>query len=155
MKRNDRIGRRRAFSSDSHNRSRDYRSGIGSRESAARANLLCGTASTRKEKELTQRSQRWEHRGHGETEWHGRLALRKGEDEEATLAGDDDGEEAAVGRNGEIAEGKAVKDRRRDGLRDRDVLAGSVGAERRQFDPDEVAGLFLDGALEKDARFVG
>src|SRR5712664_4293082 len=58
-----------------------------------------------KKKELTQSSQRWEHRGHGETERHGRLALRKWEDEEAALAGNDDREEAAVGRDGEVAKG--------------------------------------------------
>ena len=56
-------------------------------------------------------------------------SVRKREDEEAALAGDDDGEEAAVGRNGEIAEREAVKDGGGDGLRDGDVLAGRVGAE--------------------------
>ena len=79
----------------------------------------------------------------------------KREDEEAALARDDDGEEAAVGRDGEVAEGEAVKDGGGDGLRDGNVLAGRVGAERREVDPDEVAGFFLDGALEENARFVG
>src|SRR5882724_286054 len=79
----------------------------------------------------------------------------KREDEEAALARDDDGEEAAVGRNGEVTEGEAVKDGGGDGLRDGNVLAGRVGAERREVDPDEVAGFFLDGALEENARFVG
>src|SRR6267142_1317635 len=82
-------------------------------------------------------------------------SVRKWEDEEAALAGDDDGEEAAVGRNGEIAKREAVKDGDGDGLRNGDVLAGNVGAERREVDPDEVAGFFFDGPLEKDARFVG
>ena len=82
-------------------------------------------------------------------------SVRKGKNEEAALAGDDDGEEAAVGRNGEVAKGEAVKDGGGDGLRDGDVLAGRVGAERREVDPDEVAGFLFDGALEEDARFVG
>ncbi len=82
-------------------------------------------------------------------------SARKWEDEEAALAGDDNGEEAAVRRDGEIAKGEAVKDGGGDGLRDGDVLAGRVDAERREVDPDEVAGFFLDGALEEDTRFVG
>src|SRR6266481_237379 len=82
-------------------------------------------------------------------------STRKWEDKEAALTGDDDGEEAAVGGNGEIAEGEAVKDGGRDGLRDGDVLAGRVGAERREVNPDEGAGFFFDGELEEDARFIG
>ena len=74
-------------------------------------------------------------------------SAREWEYEEAALAGDDDGEEAAVGRNGEVAKGEAVKDGGGDGLRDGDVLAGRVGAERREVDPDEVAGFFLQGTL--------
>jgi len=31
---------------------------------------------------------------------------------------------------------------------------GRVDAERREVDPDEVAGFFLD-ALEEDTRFIG
>ena len=81
--------------------------------------------------------------------------MREGKDEEAALAGDNNGEEAAVGRNGEVAKGESVKDGGGDGLRDGDVLAESVGAERREVDPNEVAGFFFDGALEEDARFVG
>jgi hypothetical protein len=60
-----------------------------------------------------------------------RSSARKREDEEAALAGDDDGEEAAVGRNVELAKGESVKDGGGDGLRDGDVLAGRVGAEGR------------------------
>ena len=37
------------------------------------------------------------------------MSVREGEDEEVALAGDDDGQEVAVGRNGEFAEGQAVK----------------------------------------------
>ena len=50
--------------------------------------------------------------------------MRKREDEEAALAGDDNGEEAAVGGNGEVPKGEAVKDGDGDGLSDGDVLAG-------------------------------
>src|SRR6267378_7639750 len=82
-------------------------------------------------------------------------SVRKWEDEEAAFTGDDDGEEAAVGRNGKVAKGEAVKDGGGDGLRDEDVLARRVGAERRKVDPHEVAGFSFDGALEEDARFVG
>src|SRR6266850_4097493 len=82
-------------------------------------------------------------------------SARKWEDKEATLAGDDDGEEAAVGRNGEVAKREAVQDGGGDGLSDGDVLAGSVGTERREVDPHEVAGFLFDGALQEDARFVG
>ena len=82
-------------------------------------------------------------------------SVRKWEDQEAALARDDDGEEAAVGRNGKIAEGKTVKDRGGDGLSDRNFVAGRRGAERREIDPDEVAGFFFDGALEENLRFVG
>ena len=55
-------------------------------------------------------------------------SVRKRKNEEAALAGDDDGEETAVGRNGEVAEGEAVKDGGGDGLSDGNVLAGGVGA---------------------------
>src|SRR6267378_4336897 len=79
----------------------------------------------------------------------------KREDEEAALARDDDGEEAAVGRNGEVTVAEAVKDGGGDGLRDGNVLAGRLGGERREVDPDEVAGFFLAGALAENARFGG
>src|SRR6266850_1942246 len=82
-------------------------------------------------------------------------STRKREDKEAALAGNDDGQEAAVGRNGEIAEGEAVKDGGGDGLGDGKVLAGRMSAERRDVNPNEVAGFFLDGALEENTRFVG
>src|SRR6266403_50215 len=82
-------------------------------------------------------------------------SARKRPDEEPALGGDDNGEEAAVRRDGEIAKGEAVKDGGGDGLRDGDVLAGRVDAERREVDPDEVAGFLFDGALEEDARFIG
>ena len=40
-------------------------------------------------------------------------SLGEGKDEEAAFAGDDDGESAAIGRNGKIAEANAVKERHR------------------------------------------
>ncbi len=52
------------------------------------------------------------------------LALRKRKNEETALAGDDDGEEAAVGRDGELAEADTVKDRNGQRLGDGDFLAG-------------------------------
>jgi len=42
-----------------------------------------------------------------------------------------------------------VKNRSGDGLGDWDVLPGAWTL-RRQIDPDEVAGFFLDGPLEKE-----
>jgi hypothetical protein len=46
----------------------------------------------------------------------------KGEDEEIAFAGNDDGEGAAVGRDGEIAEAEAVKDGDWRGLGDGDFV---------------------------------
>ncbi len=53
-----------------------------------------------------------------------RSARGKREDEETALAGDDDGEEAAVGRDGELAESETVKHGDGQRLRDGDFLAG-------------------------------
>src|ERR1700687_2580663 len=77
------------------------------------------------------------------------------EDEEIAFAGNDDGEGAAVGRDGEIAEAEAVKDGDGRGLRDRNFMVRGDRRERRKIDPDEIAGFFLEGAFEEDARFVG
>jgi len=77
-------------------------------------------------------------------------ALGEGEDEKIALARGDDGEETAVGGNGKIAEGEAVKDEHGNGLADRDGLicrGGWRGAERREVEPHEVAGFSLHGAL--------
>src|SRR5712664_3329300 len=79
---------------------------------------------------------------------------RQREDEEIALAGDDDGEGAAVGSDGEIAEGEAVKDGSGLRMRDGNVMRRR-GGERGKIDPDEIAGFFLDGAFEENARFVG
>ncbi len=48
-----------------------------------------------------------------------RTLAREREDIEIALAGEDDGEEAAVGRDGEFAEREAVEDWLRRGLRGR------------------------------------
>src|ERR1700694_3221832 len=82
------------------------------------------------------------------------LALRQGEDEEIALAGDDDGEGGAIGRNGEIAEAKAVKNGAGLRLRNWNFLAGGRRGEGRKRDPDKITGFFFDGALEEDTRFV-
>jgi hypothetical protein len=53
--------------------------------------------------------------------------LGEGEDEEIALAGGDDGEEAAVGRDGKVAEGETVKDGYGKGLADGDALVCGIG----------------------------
>src|SRR5258708_31049625 len=52
----------------------------------------------------------------------GDSARREGEDQEIALAGDDHGEGAAVGGDGEIAEGETVKDGSGLRLRDGNVM---------------------------------
>src|SRR6202521_597656 len=84
--------------------------------------------------------------------------LGEGEDEEVALAGGDNGEEAAVGGDGEVAEGEAVEDGCGNGLAHGDVLVwgvGRYGREGREIDPDQVAGFFFDGAFQEDTGFVG
>ena len=83
-----------------------------------------------------------------------RKLAREGEDEEVALAGGDDSEKAAVGRNGEIAEGEAVKDGTRKRLGDRNFFTGLCNGERRNVDPHDVAGFFFDGAFKEDAILV-
>ncbi len=83
-----------------------------------------------------------------------RKLAREGEDEEVALTGGDHGEKAAVGRNGEIAEGEAVKDGTRKRLGDGDFFAGLCNGERRNVNPHDVAGFFFEGAFEEDAIFV-
>ena len=79
-----------------------------------------------------------------------RESAGKREDEEVAFAGDDDGDGAAVGGDGEIAEAEAVKDGDRRRLRDGNfVICGNRG-ERRKFDPDEIARFFLQSALQDD-----
>jgi hypothetical protein len=67
-----------------------------------------------------------------------RLALSTGEreDEEIVLAGDDDGEKAAVGRDGEFTEGEPVKGGCGWGLSDGDFISRGSGHRRGEIDPD-------------------
>lgn len=83
------------------------------------------------------------------------FSVREGKDEEVAFAGDDDGEGVAVSGDGEFAEGEAVKNWNRRGLRHWDFFVGSVGCERRSGKPDDVAGFFFNRAFEEDARAVG
>ena len=83
------------------------------------------------------------------------LALGEGENEEIAPAGDDYGEETAVGGDGEIADGEAVKDHVGLWLRNGDVVILGSGGKGREIDPDEVAGFFFDSAFEENAGLVG
>lgn len=80
--------------------------------------------------------------------------MREGEDEQVAFAGDDDGEEAAVRGNGKFAESKAVKNGHRSGLSDRDFLVGRNRGERRDGEPNDVAGFFFERAFEENAGAV-
>ena len=74
----------------------------------------------KKDKDLTQRKRRGDAEG---TEKSGREeSTGEREDEEIAFAGNDDGEGAAVGRDGEIAEAEAVKDGNGLRLRDGNVM---------------------------------
>ena len=57
----------------------------------------------------------------------GTLTRGEGEDEEVALAGGNEGEEAAIGRDGEVTEGEAMKDGRGNRLADGDVLVSNGG----------------------------
>ncbi len=75
----------------------------------------------------------------------------KRKNQEVAFAGDDDAEEAAVGRKGKFAETEPVKNGNGRGLRDGNVFVGCDGGEGRNRKPDDVAGFFFDGALEENA----
>src|SRR5258708_31490645 len=77
------------------------------------------------------------------------------EDEEIAFAGYGDGEGAAVGGDGEIAEAEAVEDGDGHGLRDGNFMVRGDRRERRKIDPDAIGGFLFEGALKEDARFVG
>ena len=79
---------------------------------------------------------------------------RKGEDCEIALAGEDDGQEAAVGGDVEFANGEAVEERLRRGLEYGDGIAGFLRGEFGKGDPDDIAGFSFYGALEHNAIFV-
>src|SRR5713226_2355653 len=82
----------------------------------------------------------------------GRREERK---EEAAFAGDDYGNGAAVGGDGEVAEAEAVQDGDGCGLGDGNFMIGGDRRKGREVDPDEIAGFFFEPALEEDAGFVG
>jgi len=95
------------------------------------------------------------HRTHVAKRGRERIAsVGEGEDCEIAFAGEDDGEEAPVGRDVEFANGEAVEEWLRSGLQDGDGVAGFLRGELRNGDPDHVAGFSFDGALEHDAIFV-
>ena len=144
MRRNGHDGKRRASSRDFRNRTREEVSEIGPRGEVARADLFC------EEGNLTQR-----HRDHREKEERICFSAREREDEEAAFAGNDDGEEAAVGRDGEVSKGDAVENGNGLRLGNGSFLARCGGDEGREVDPDEIARLFLDGAFQENAGFVG
>src|SRR5271170_5087540 len=81
-------------------------------------------------------------------------SVGEGEDCEIAFAGEDDGEEAAVGGDVEFTNGEAVEERLRGGLQDGDGIAGFSRGELGNGDPDDIAGFSFHGALEHDAIFV-
>lgn len=81
--------------------------------------------------------------------------LGKGEDFEIALAGENDGQEAAVGRDIEFTNRDAAEDWLRRRCEDGNVFEVFFCSENGNIDPDEIAGFSFDGALEHDAVFVG
>jgi len=71
----------------------------------------------------------------------------KGEEFQVAFAGENYGEEAAVGGDVEFADGDAVEDGLRRGLEDGNFLAGFLCGELGKRDPDQVAGFSFDGAF--------
>lgn len=86
---------------------------------------------------------------------HYKESEREGEDCEIALAGEDYGQEAAVGRDIEFADGDAAEDWLRRGREDGDVSRVFLCGELGNIYPDEVAGFSFDGAFQHDAIFVG
>lgn len=82
-------------------------------------------------------------------------SVGQGVDCEIAFAREDYGEEAAVGRNVEFANGEAVEERLRSRLHDGDGIAGFLRGQFGNADPDDIAGFSFDGAFEHDAIFVG
>ena len=60
------------------------------------------------------------------------------EDEQIALPGNDHSEEAAIGRDREIAEAEPVKDGDRSRLRDGNLMIRGDRRERRKVNPHEV-----------------
>lgn len=70
------------------------------------------------------------------------------EEVEVAFAWEDDGEESAVGRDGEVAGDATMKDGIEVGLRDRNFVAGGGSGERRDRDPAKFGGFAFRSAFE-------
>ncbi len=86
------------------------------------ANTEVAEGTEKKGQRRKDREERTEKKGQRRAKRNGDSARREGEDQEIALAGDDDGEGAAVGGDGEIAEGETVKDGNGLRLRDGNVM---------------------------------
>jgi hypothetical protein len=80
---------------------------------------------------------------------------REREDHQIAFTGEDYGQEAAVGRDIELANGDAAENWLRRGCEDGHVFAGFLRGELGNTYPYEVAGFSFDGAFQHDAIFVG
>lgn len=78
----------------------------------------------------------------------------EGEDLEVAFAGEDYGEETAVGGEAVFTDGEAVEEHAGFRFNDRDFGVGRIGAKLGDAHGDEVGGFFLDRALEIEARLV-
>jgi len=81
-------------------------------------------------------------------------SARKRKDQEVVFAGGDHTEEAPVRGDSEFAERQVVKKRHGRRLHDGGRFFGGRGGERREIDPNEVAGFFFRGAFEENAIFI-
>jgi hypothetical protein len=79
----------------------------------------------------------------------------EGEDLEVALAGKNDGEGAAVGREGIFADGEAVKEDVGVWFGDGNLGVGGIGPEAGDAEQGKVGGAFFDGALQEEAGFIG
>src|SRR6266481_1450306 len=134
------------------------RQDMSARVALMRGVFIWGRKKTRKD--LAQRTRRPPrpgrgNAGHREEEKGNRESARKREDEEVAFAGDDDGDGAAIGGDGKIAEAEAVKDGDGSRLRNGNFMICGNWRERGKVDPNEIAGFFVDSTLQDDARFIG
>jgi len=79
----------------------------------------------------------------------------EGEDLEVALAGEDYGQEAAIGGEGVFADGQAVQEHAGVGFEDGNIGVRRVGAEFWHAEGDQIRGFFFYGAFQVDAGFVG
>ena len=77
------------------------------------------------------------------------------EDFEIAFAGEDHRQEAAVGRDVELADRDTAEDWLRCWCEDGSFFGVFLREEHGNINPDQVAGFSFDGALEHDAVFVG